>query len=103
MALFERAAHGFSLADAAHLALAPDRALGHGRSDAEFTQGDAGFFHLGGATLAVAGHALDVVVCDFAEIERRVIVLHRPRDLVDEAGALGGKEAFERERLQALD
>ena len=76
---------------------------GHQRIDAEFLQRFDNLVHLIGAPHAMARHPFDVVFDDLVPIERRVVVLQRSRDLVDDAGTLGGEEAFQGQRLDALD
>ena len=98
-----RAADRLLVADLSHLALAFDRGHGHQRLDAKFAQRIGDFFHFGGAALAMARHALKVVGNDLRPIEPRVIVLYRDRDIVDYTGARRREEAFQRQRLNALD
>src|SRR5262245_48274766 len=81
----------------------PDRGVGHERLHPKFAQGVGHFLHFGGAALAMDRHALQIVGHDLGPIEPGIIISHRYRDLIDDAGARGGKKALQRERLDAFD
>src|SRR6185437_7197612 len=71
----EHAANRLLRADLAHFALALDDRGGHQRLDVKLAQGRRDFFHLGGAALAMARHAFEIVGNDLRPIEAGIIVL----------------------------
>src|SRR5262245_15711307 len=79
---FQGGTYRFKLADCAHLALAFDGGIHHQRVKAQIAQGCGGFLHFGRPSVAVAGHALEVVIRDLSPIERGVVVLQGRRHFI---------------------